>query len=115
MGDKEEDYSEDDEQPTNTNRNALSCGVEFSAVPDLNQTLDDARAHSFEFILIPLVNPRYERNLIKTAKSDEPFTRSDMLLNSSQWGNIVVGKISSWLQLDSPLEKTRLNARKVND
>ena len=30
------------------------------------------------------------------------MTRSDLVLNSQQWGQRVVGKISPWLQLDSP-------------
>eukprot|EP01114_Cavostelium_apophysatum_P020862 TRINITY_DN7112_c0_g1_i1.p1 TRINITY_DN7112_c0_g1~~TRINITY_DN7112_c0_g1_i1.p1 ORF type:complete len:622 (+),score=146.02 TRINITY_DN7112_c0_g1_i1:52-1917(+) len=96
------------------NRSGLSIGLELSTAPDLVQSLDEARAHTFEFIVVPLVHPRYERDLVTNPNATkEPFTRSDFLLNSSQWSSVVVGKISTWLQLDSPIEKTRKNARKV--
>ena len=56
-------------------------------------------------LVVPLAHPRYRRN--HRRPSGEPMTRSDRLLSSAQWSRHIVGKISPWLQLDSPHERLR--------
>jgi hypothetical protein len=33
----------------------------------------------FDFIVVPLVHPRYERTFVRGAKRPDPLTRSDLL------------------------------------
>ena len=61
--------------------------------------LEDLR-QGCELLVAPLAHPRYRRD--HRRPRDEPATRSDLLLHSGQWGRQVVGKLSPWLQLDSP-------------
>ncbi len=55
--------------------NYLIVGAELNCVPDLNVALDTARNQNFDYIISPLVHPRYERELIGESKRYEPFTR----------------------------------------
>lgn len=45
-------------------RSPLSIGIELSTAPDIQQALDHARADHFEFVVAPLVHPRYERFVV---------------------------------------------------
>jgi hypothetical protein len=36
-----------------------------------------------------------------------PFLRSDMILNTSEWASLVVGKISDWIDLDAEDDNLR--------
>ena len=91
----------------------LTCGLELSSVPSLVDSLNAARASGFDYIAAPLAHPRYQRVFSDKITRDEPWTRSDMLLNSYQWGNGVVGKISSWIDLDSRNQLIRSRSEKV--
>eukprot|EP00741_Cyanophora_paradoxa_P021378 tig00021350_g20637.t1 len=90
---------------------SINCGLDINAVPDICAALSSAREQNFDFVSLPLVHPRYYRDLAdSTHRRPEPFTRSDLLLNSSQWSHYVVGKVSACLQFDSPVAATRRNA-----
>lgn len=91
----------------------IPCGIELNCVPDLLQTLEYAKRSEFDFVAIPLVHPRYQRDLLEPQTKQRALTRSDMLLNSSQWNTLVIGKVSTWIQLDSEIERTRKNSEKV--
>eukprot|EP00276_Gloeochaete_wittrockiana_P016460 CAMPEP_0184360874 /NCGR_PEP_ID=MMETSP1089-20130417/127148_1 /TAXON_ID=38269 ORGANISM="Gloeochaete wittrockiana, Strain SAG46.84" /NCGR_SAMPLE_ID=MMETSP1089 /ASSEMBLY_ACC=CAM_ASM_000445 /LENGTH=58 /DNA_ID=CAMNT_0026700267 /DNA_START=1 /DNA_END=174 /DNA_ORIENTATION=- len=43
----------------------------------------------------------------------EPFTRSDKLLSSNEWGSQVIGKLSEWITPDSPVPLVRRNSEMV--
>lgn len=92
----------------------VSVGIEYSNVRDIVETLEETRSKGFDFAVCSLANPLFDRDLIQDhATHAQPFTRSDLLLSSSQWSTFVVGKVSPWLDLDSPLEMTRINSKKV--
>ena len=73
--------------------------MELASLPSLCPTLKPS------LLVTPLAHPRYCRDH-KRPRS-EPMTRSDLLLSSNQWGKHIVGKLSPWLQLDSPHEAIR--------
>ncbi|UYV74344.1 PRMT5 [Cordylochernes scorpioides] len=70
---------------------------------------------SYEFICAPIVHQRYRQEFWhgKAKGRAEPFTRPDLSLSSQDWGNLVVGRISSWVDMDSPLDNVRRDAEKV--
>ena len=77
-------------------------GVELTSPPaDLPTSVAQlSKLPGASFLVTPLAHPRYRRD--HKRPRDEPMTRSDLVLNSAQWNKHVVGKISPWLQLDSP-------------
>merc|ERR1712243_220668 len=53
---------------------------------------------------IPIVNPRYEREFDKEKVASQrygPLTRSDLLLASSDWSSLVVGRLGHSINVDS--------------
>uniref|UniRef100_A0A0B7AFA1 Protein arginine N-methyltransferase n=1 Tax=Arion vulgaris TaxID=1028688 RepID=A0A0B7AFA1_9EUPU len=89
-----------------------SCGRDFHCCPDIGTALDTACRAGYDFVCLPLVNPRFKREFIGgPAKGRKgALTRSDMCLSSQDWNSLVVGKVSPWLQLDSKLYHTRKNS-----
>ncbi|KAK3086104.1 hypothetical protein FSP39_013632 [Pinctada imbricata] len=66
----------------------------------------------FDFICLPIVNPRYKREFVEgpAKKRLGALTRSDLVLSGHDWNSLVVGKISPWLQLDSKIDHIRKNS-----
>ncbi|KAK2156327.1 hypothetical protein LSH36_216g04041 [Paralvinella palmiformis] len=93
----------------------LSCGRDFTFSSDLNTSLSKAFSDGFDFVCMPIVNPRYKREFIEGPAVKRPgaLTRSDMLLTSQDWSTLIVAKISPWLQLDSKHDVIRCNSEKA--
>ncbi|XP_053970427.1 protein arginine N-methyltransferase 5 [Hylaeus volcanicus] len=86
-----------------SNKRSVSCGLDFCAVPDLNNCLFTATSSKYEFICIPLVHPLFKREFISGAakRRSGPFTRPDLVLCSSDWNNLIIGKLSPHINVDS--------------
>lgn len=92
-----------------------TLGLELPAIPDLQEALTAALEESYDFVVAPLVHPKFERTESAEASSGslvsplptsaQPLTRSDVLLTSSEWSSSVVGRVSDWVidQLTSRL------------
>eukprot|EP01087_Luapelamoeba_hula_P005205 TRINITY_DN15289_c0_g1_i1.p1 TRINITY_DN15289_c0_g1~~TRINITY_DN15289_c0_g1_i1.p1 ORF type:complete len:609 (-),score=84.79 TRINITY_DN15289_c0_g1_i1:32-1858(-) len=91
----------------------IVVGWELTSVPDIVDSLEEARDNGFDYVIAPLVHPRYQRSFTEAIQRDEPWTRSDLLLNSYQWSSGVVGKISEWINLDSNNEIVRTRGEKA--
>lgn len=96
-------------------RKRMSCGVEYASVPQLNEQLYSATNVGYHFIVIPFVHPRYKRELIsgKAFDRQEPLSRSDLILTSQDWNRLVVGKLSTYLEVDSEVEHVRKTSEAV--
>lgn len=80
----------------------LYVGRDFPFVNDIKKALASAIETRFDFIVIPLVHPRFRRDTRGVSDSRQfAFTRSDRLLSSSQWSTFVVGKLSPWFNFES--------------
>eukprot|EP01089_Gocevia_fonbrunei_P005626 TRINITY_DN1610_c0_g1_i1.p1 TRINITY_DN1610_c0_g1~~TRINITY_DN1610_c0_g1_i1.p1 ORF type:complete len:656 (-),score=154.69 TRINITY_DN1610_c0_g1_i1:61-1932(-) len=90
----------------------IQCGVDLCSVSDIVAANKKAKHAGYDFLVAPLAHPRYKRSFTKDIVRDEPWTRSDLLLSSYQWGG-VVGKISPWIDLDSNDETIRTNSVKI--
>ncbi|XP_051175456.1 protein arginine N-methyltransferase 5 [Leptopilina boulardi] len=90
----------------------ISCGLELCAVPELQQCLCYAKDCKYDYIVVPLVHPRYKREFISGPAKDrtDPFTRPDMILCNSDWSALVVGKISSYIDVDSSVPDIAKNS-----
>lgn len=68
----------------------------------------------FDFVVTPLVHPRYTREYLgATPPHPGPLTRSDKVIKVSEWGTLIVAKLSPWIQLDSENDVIRRNSEKV--
>jgi len=90
----------------------ISCGRDFTCVPDIRTCLQLASGSGFDFVSVPIVHPRYKRELNSkdSPKRSGAFTRTDLLLPGSDWSSLVVGKISPWIKVDSKCESERRNS-----
>ncbi|KAM1177603.1 hypothetical protein ACFX13_017333 [Malus domestica] len=90
------------------------CGVETEFNDDMPHVLAFNLSHgSFDFILAPLMDPAYRPSLMQKDSGVSgvlPFAGSDLVLSPSQWSGHVVGKVSSWIDLDSEDEILRCDS-----
>ena len=76
----------------------LTAGWETTTVSDLRDHLEEARKAKFDFVVIPLVHPRFERDSVGVSETRQgTLTRSDMEVDSRTWTTCIVGKVSEWL------------------
>lgn len=76
----------------------IILGTETSYVRDLDECLEMAKDNKQDFVIIPLFHPRNRRDSASDGHRLGPCTRSDMVLESTEWISNVVGKISEVLQ-----------------
>lgn len=92
----------------------VSIAFEYENVVNIEEALHKANDNCYDYIIVPLVHPRFERQTFNGLPDRNlPLTRSDLLLNSSSWNQNIVGKFSDWANFDSAVEVQRHNARKV--
>lgn len=88
------------------------CGVEADFSDDMPHLLTHNLTGGFDFVLAPLVDPSYRPSL--STNISEGFAlhvaASDLILSPAQWSSHVVGKISSWIDLDSDDEALRIDS-----
>lgn len=102
----------------------LNIGLDVICVPRLRECLDNAELSGCDFVLAPLVHPRYERFNVSSLNAltpsevhskqrpppivrDEPLTRSDLELKSGEWMAGVFAKLSPWIRPDCPHPQLR--------
>lgn len=86
------------------------CGVETEFSNDMPQLLDFNINGGFDFVVAPLVDPAYRPSQEDFGGSQSgalPVAGSDLVLSPAEWSSRVVGKISSWIDLDSDDEALR--------
>lgn len=60
------------------------------------------------------MSDRFRRDAVGVSDARTgPGTRSDLVLDGDRWSTCVVGKLSPWLDLDSPVESVRVASTKV--
>ncbi|KAJ0593993.1 putative methyltransferase [Helianthus annuus] len=80
------------------------CGVETEFNDDMPHVLSYNINGGFDFVVAPLMEPGYRASMVNSANRESsvlPFAGSDLVLSPAQWSSHVVGKISSWIDLDS--------------
>ncbi|XP_019415724.1 PREDICTED: protein arginine N-methyltransferase 1.5-like [Lupinus angustifolius] len=90
------------------------CGIETDFNDDMPHVLDfNLSSAGFDFVIAPLMDPAYRPSLVQKGSLGSvvlPFAGSDLVLSPSQWSSHVVGKISSWIDLDSEDETLRIDS-----
>lgn len=93
------------------NGDSRYCGTEIEFDADIHSALSRNLSGGFDFVVAPLIDPQHRpsKQLFGTA-TIPPFAGSDLVLSPSQWSSHVVGKTSSWIDLDSSNETVRLDS-----
>ncbi|XP_027356887.1 protein arginine N-methyltransferase 1.5-like [Abrus precatorius] len=90
------------------------CGIETEFNDDMPRVLSfNLSSGGFDFVIAPLMDPSYRPSLVQKDSLGSgvlPFAGSDLVLSPSQWSSHVVGKISSWIDLDSEDETFRIDS-----
>ncbi|XP_073010160.1 protein arginine N-methyltransferase 5 isoform X1 [Typha latifolia] len=89
------------------------CGVETEFDYDMPHVLTGNLSAGFDFIVAPLVDPSYRPTSVGIDSRETsllPVAASDLILSPSQWSSHIVGKVSSWIDLDSEDELLRLDS-----
>ncbi|XP_011503736.1 PREDICTED: protein arginine N-methyltransferase 5 isoform X2 [Ceratosolen solmsi marchali] len=94
---------------------SASCGLDFCSVPDLKNCLYIANVSKYQFVIIPLVHPNFKREFIFGSAENRsgPWTRSDVILCSSDWNTLVVGKLSPHIYVDSKVPAVAKNSEET--
>ncbi|ROT83022.1 Protein arginine N-methyltransferase 5 [Penaeus vannamei] len=92
----------------------VSCGLECCNVYEINDSLQESSKAGYDFLSIPLAHPRFTREHVDGKAKNRPgaFTRSDLLLSSSEWNSLIVGRLSAGpiLSLESSNNSLRQNS-----
>ena len=83
----------------------FSCGRDYFYSSNIHATLTEAAEQNFDFISVNLAGPRYFRGGVRANTHEtrgEPMTRSDLTLPTSDWSQLIVGKLSNWINLEHP-------------
>ncbi|XP_078064949.1 protein arginine N-methyltransferase 5-like, partial [Mustelus asterias] len=93
----------------------VSSGREVHSVPDIGESLGAVGRQGFDFLCMPIFNPRFKREFTDTPAKDRPgaLTRSDLLLSGRDWNTLIVGKLSPWIQPDSEDDQIRKNSEEA--
>jgi protein arginine N-methyltransferase 5 len=94
---------------------SISIGKESTFVRDIKSHLkENQTTNEIDFLVLPLFHPRHRLDTLGISNNrDSPSTRSDRELECKQWQSSVVGKISSWLDLDSSSPTIRSSSHKA--
>lgn len=93
----------------------IACGLQVWNYADLKEAVKETQKLSYSFLVIPLVHPRLKRELIsgKCLERKGALTRSDMILQATEWTKTIVGIISSHIDCDSEVEHIRRNSIEI--
>ncbi|XP_027332876.1 protein arginine N-methyltransferase 1.5-like [Abrus precatorius] len=96
--------------------NPPSVGVETEFTYNLQKALDyNLDVGGFSFVLTPLVHCDYRPSVAQSlpdvvAMRLLPYGSSDFSVNPEEWHKHIIGKISSWIDLDSENESLRVDS-----
>lgn len=94
----------------------FSLGLFVPSAVDIRESIQSAHRDGYDFIFTPIFHPHFERAPVtekEHAWQLRPLTRSDLLMQSYEWTNYVVGKLSDFVRTESPKPNVRANAREV--
>lgn len=95
----------------NSNRKRVSCGLDVGFTEDLEESIMRSNQNGYDFICTNIVKDGSAP--FQGAKLNEKIggvTDTSYLFNSHEWSSLVVGKLSYFTDLTSPVDKRRLMA-----
>lgn len=92
-----------------------SVSLYLNAACNLVTEIENASKVNCSSVTVPIVHWNYEREFVREPLRSKhvQFTRSDLLLSSSQWLNRVICRIGDNLDLDSPIDCIRRQAERT--
>ncbi|CAG8622590.1 4955_t:CDS:10, partial [Scutellospora calospora] len=96
--------------------------------PNVTLVTAEARELGYDFIFIPITYPGYRRflfeqlvdsvdinemKIVEEWRKGYPFSREDLVVKNADVSDFVVGKVSDWINLDSPEHSIRINSELI--
>uniref|UniRef100_A0A182NAP2 Protein arginine N-methyltransferase n=1 Tax=Anopheles dirus TaxID=7168 RepID=A0A182NAP2_9DIPT len=93
----------------------VSVSLYLDTAHDLVREIESASKVSCSSVTVPIVHWNFSREFVREPLRSRhgPFTRSDLLLSSTQWLNRVICRIGDNLHLDSPIDHIRRQAERT--
>nr|CAG4649143.1 EOG090X028A [Scapholeberis mucronata] len=93
----------------------VSCGLDFISPSDISNALQISTEAKYDFAALPIAHPRHRRDFSCGSQATRltAFTRADLILNSSDWSTLIVGKVSPQVDLDHEDKILRQESEKV--
>ena len=81
----------------------VSCGIDLDFESDLECAVESACGEGYDFVCLNIVNPKKKVSFLKSESGQRigDASNPDFMLKSQNWSSLVVGKLSSWLPLES--------------
>uniref|UniRef100_A0A182RWG1 Protein arginine N-methyltransferase n=1 Tax=Anopheles funestus TaxID=62324 RepID=A0A182RWG1_ANOFN len=92
-----------------------SVSLYLNAACDLAKEIENASKANCSSVTVPIVHWNFNREFVREPVRSHhvQFTRSDLLLSSSQWAHKVICRIGDNLDLDSPVDHIRKQAERT--
>ncbi|BDA41363.1 Protein arginine N-methyltransferase 5 [Coccomyxa sp. Obi] len=90
---------------------AKYSGVDVPFTSNVVESLQGQLECGFDFITVPLVDPAFKRPAYTPGQIKMPYSWSDLLLVSAQYGSQIVGKVSPWIQPDAEDDNLRRDSQ----
>ncbi|XP_052867617.1 protein arginine N-methyltransferase 5 [Anopheles cruzii] len=93
----------------------VAISLHLDTVDELGPEIERAAKANFNSITIPVVHWRFDREFEREPlrTKHQQFTRSDLLLSSTQWLNKIICRIADPVALNSPIERVRKQAERT--
>uniref|UniRef100_A0A182TNK8 Protein arginine N-methyltransferase n=1 Tax=Anopheles melas TaxID=34690 RepID=A0A182TNK8_9DIPT len=93
----------------------ISVSLYLDTAGNLSKEIDSASKANCSSVTVPIVHWNYNREFVREPLRSKhgPFTRSDLLLSSTQWLNRVICRIGDNLDLDSPVDHIQRQAERT--
>ncbi|XP_027332888.1 protein arginine N-methyltransferase 1.5-like [Abrus precatorius] len=95
------------------------CGIEADFDFEISCVVDyHVKIGEFDFVVAPLIDPEYRPSLKQAPQCGSfeevvPFVEKDISMSPTQFVACVIGKISTWIDLDSENESLRTDSETV--
>ncbi|XP_066254290.1 protein arginine N-methyltransferase 5 [Euwallacea similis] len=93
-------------------RKRMSCGVYSDCPEDLTMALQKALDNCFHFIVTQLTHPSFIKDF-EGPDAQHVIGRNDRLLKANEWGRLIVGELSTNLDVDSDVNEIKQISKEI--
>jgi len=93
----------------------ISCGIDLGFEANLESAIENMCGEGYDFVCVNIVNPEKRKSFLKCENGERigDLSNPEFMLKSQDWSALVVGKLSSWLQLNSDNDLKRAIAEEA--
>lgn len=93
-------------------RKRISVGIYVSCPPNIKGAIETIFEYGYHFLVTQLTHPNYTR-ILQNGKFPASIGRTDRVLKSSEWSRLVVGELTSHIDVDSEIDHIREHSKEL--